>query len=176
MANSDSEHTWRRVTVASDDPDRIAKVSPAIDRLAWILDDAIEIPVIGRRVGLDGIVGLIPGAGQAAGLAASLPVVLAGIFAGVSIPTVVHMMINLAIDAIVGSIPFAGNVFDFVWKSNERNIRLIRSDLVDHERTRRRSIWAIVISLVVLIAAMVAIVVAMFAVAIVCFMALRAIF
>lgn len=148
----DSQSTEpRTLFIRPDDPERAAKISPSIDRLAWVLDDAIEIPVIGRRIGIDGLIGLVPGAGPAAGLAASLPVIMAGIAAGVAVPTLARMVLNVAVDAIVGSVPFLGNVFDFVFKANARNVGLIYDDLNERDATRRKSIEVLVLSALVIV-------------------------
>lgn len=143
--------TPQTLFVRPDDPERAAKIAPAIDRLAWILDDVIEIPIIGRRIGVDALVGMIPGAGATAGLAASLPIIVAGIAAGVAIPTLLRMLVNIALDSIVGAIPFLGTAFDFVWKSNARNMNLIYADLNDREATRRGSLAVLALTSVIVL-------------------------
>jgi len=151
-----SEHRLpiRRIDPA--DPHRAAKVSPRIQQLTWILDDAIRIPGTTKRVGVDGVVGLIPGIGDAAGLAAGMIVVAAGILGGVAVPTILRMLWNVTIDATLGAIPFAGDAFDFVNKTNTRNLNLIHADLADRKRTARRSalvltIWFAGVSAIVVV-------------------------
>lgn len=134
-----SEHRLPVRRIDPDDPHRSAKVSPRIEQLAWILDDAIRIPGTTKRVGVDGVVGLIPGIGDAAGLAAGMIVVGAGILGGVAVPTILRMLWNVTIDATLGTIPFAGDAFDFVNKTNTRNLNLIHADLADRKGTSRRS-------------------------------------
>lgn len=112
-----------------------------VERLAWVLDDAIAIPASGgRRVGVDGFITLVPGIGDAVGVALSMVVVTAGVLAGVSWPTILRMLWNVAFEGVVGLIPFAGVVFDLAYKANDRNVRLIERDLADRKATRRSSI------------------------------------
>lgn len=112
-----------------------------VKRLAWVLDDAIEVPATGgRRVGVDGFLTIIPGVGDAIGVALSMVVVTAGVLAGVSWPTIIRMLLNVAFEGVVGLVPFAGVVFDMAYKANDRNVRLIERDLADRRATRRSSL------------------------------------
>jgi hypothetical protein len=112
-----------------------------VERMAWVLDDAFEIPATGgRRVGVDGFITLIPGIGDAVGIALSMVVVGAGVLAGVSWPTIFRMLLNVAFEGVVSLIPFAGVVFDMAYKANDRNVRLIEADLADRTATRRSSL------------------------------------
>jgi len=134
--------TLRRAGVARidhRDPTRPAVVSPKVAQLAWVLDESIPIPGTKRRVGLDGVIGLVPGFGDVAGLVAGCTIVLAGAAADVSIPTLLRMTWNLILEATIGLIPFAGDAFDFVYKGNTRNLALIHRDLADRKSTGRRS-------------------------------------
>ena len=113
-----------------------------MERLAWLLDESIPLPG-GKRTGIDGVVGLVPVFGDLAGFVAGLVVVGAGALADVSVPTLIRMLWNSMLAAVVGLIPFAGDAFDMMYKANTRNIALINADLADHEGTRRRSMWMI---------------------------------
>ena len=94
---------------------------PVIDMIAHIMDGLIPI---GRwRVGLDSIVGLIPGLGDIVGAAIGMVIVLRAVQAGIPRIAIAHMMTNIAIDTLVGAIPFVGDAFDFVYKSNTKNMR-----------------------------------------------------
>lgn len=119
--------------------------------LAWMLDDSIPIGG-GRHVGLDGVVGFIPGIGDAAGLVASMVVVLAGVGMGVSLPTLTLMLVHVGIDTLVGAVPFLGAVFDLGYKANTRNLSLIERDLADRAGTRRSALKVFVLSAVALFA------------------------
>ena len=112
-----------------------------VERLAWILDSAFRVPgTTDRRVGIDGLLTLVPVVGDAAGVALSMAVVLAGVAAGVSVPTLLRMLINVGIEATIGLIPFAGALFDMVYKANIRNLILMERDLADRRATRRSSL------------------------------------
>lgn len=112
-----------------------------VKRLAWVLDDAIEVPATGgRRVGIDGFLTIIPGIGDAVGIGLSMVVVTAGVLAGVSWPTIIRMLMNVTFEGVVGLVPFAGVVFDMAYKANDRNVGLIERDLADRKATRRSSI------------------------------------
>lgn len=119
--------------------------------LAWTLDDSIPVGG-GRHVGLDGVVGFIPGIGDAAGLVASMVVVLAGVGVGVSLPTLTLMLVHVGIDTVVGMVPFLGAVFDLGYKANTRNLRLIERDLADRAGTRRSALKVFALSAVALFA------------------------
>jgi hypothetical protein len=116
-------------------------------RLAWLLDESIPLPG-GYRIGLDGIVGLIPGVGDAAGLAASSYILLRARRYGVPRVVMARMLGNVLLDFVVGAIPVLGDLFDFGFKANRRNIGLMQQYLVDERGMRRRS-WAKVLVTVV---------------------------
>ena len=109
------------------------------DRLARLLDSAIEVPVIGVRLGIDSLLGLVPGVGDAtSALLGAYPVVLA---LRHRLPgfVVARLLGNIALDAVFGSIPLIGDVFDIGFKSNLRNQRLIERYAHQPARTERSS-------------------------------------
>lgn len=128
------------------------EVPAHVELLAWVLDDWIRIPVVNRRVGIDGAIGMIPVVGDGAGLVTSAIIIVSSVRQGVSVPTVVRMVGNVLFDSMLGVIPFAGDAFDFVWKSNAKNVRLLRADLVEPKRTRRSSLAVIAISVAAVLA------------------------
>ena len=135
-----------------------------VERLAWILDSAFRVPgTTDRRVGIDGLLTLVPVVGDAAGVALSMAVVLAGVAAGVSIPTLLRMLINVGIEATVGLIPFAGAVFDMVYKANIRNLVLMERDLADRRATRRSSLAVLALMVGVALLGLLMVVLAWFA-------------
>ena len=114
-----------------------------VHRLGWWLDESIRLPG-GFRIGLDGIVGLIPGIGDVIGLALSSVIVLDAGRRGVPPSILLRMAANVLIEMVIGSIPLIGDVFDFVWKANTRNLRLLELALDDRASTQRRSrVWSI---------------------------------
>src|SRR5690242_16812485 len=92
--------------------------------LARLLDDAIPLPG-GFRIGLDPIIGLIPGLGDAAGAIIAMFIVVEAASIGVPRSVVLRMGGNVLIDGLIGSIPILGDLFDFAFKANTRNIDLL---------------------------------------------------
>lgn len=95
--------------------------------VSTLLDEAIPVPGTDYRIGLDPILGILPGAGDLVSSAISLYLVLEGINVGVPRSTLVRMLANIAVDAIIGSIPVIGVLFDAVWKANKRNLALLEA-------------------------------------------------
>ncbi len=109
-----------------------------LDHLAGILDDFIRIPGIPVRIGLDAIIGLVPGIGDVISGLASFVIVFSAWQRGLPRITITRMVVNIAIDTLVGSVPIFGDVFDALWKSNRMNYRL----LVRHrEQPYKRHAW-----------------------------------
>ena len=100
-----------------------------LDRLALLLDESIRIPGIGYRIGYDAIIGLIPGIGDVAGLAVGTYVVFEAARFRLPASTILRMITNVALEAVIGLIPLAGDVFDATYKANLRNIRLLHKRL-----------------------------------------------
>lgn len=97
-----------------------------IDRLEQLLEGAIRIPGLGTRIGADALIGLVPGVGDAAMAAMGLYLVWEARNLGASRWVLVRMLGNVGIDALLGSVPVAGDVFDFFFRSNSRNLKLIK--------------------------------------------------
>lgn len=93
--------------------------------LARALDAAVGIPGTSIRIGLDAILGLIPGAGDVAGAALSGYIVLAAVRRGAPPEVIWRMLANVGIDTIIGTVPVVGDVFDVAYKSNIRNVELL---------------------------------------------------
>ena len=94
--------------------------------LAWLLDNSIPIPGTGRRIGLDAVIGLVPGLGDVLSGGLGLIVVLRGVQRGLPSIVVARMLANVALDFVIGAIPVIGDAFDLWYKSNARNIGLLR--------------------------------------------------
>ncbi|MEN8375670.1 MAG: DUF4112 domain-containing protein [Gemmatimonadota bacterium] len=99
--------------------------------LARVLDRAIRVPGTDFRIGLDGLLGLLPGLGDAAGMALSTAIVLAAVRAGAPRGVLSRMLANVALDAALGAVPLLGDAFDFAWKANARNALLLERFLED---------------------------------------------
>lgn len=102
-----------------------------VHRLARILDSVFRIPGTGIRFGLDPIIGLVPGLGDAAGAVLAAWVVLLAARIGAPTAVVLRMLTNVAIDAVAGAIPLLGDLFDLGWKANTKNIALLDRYIAD---------------------------------------------
>src|SRR6478735_10419099 len=108
--------------------DRTAAIA-RVNTVARLLDNAFVIPGLNRRVGLDAVIGLVPGIGDAVSAA------LAGYNKweahrlGLPRWKIARMVGHVAVDTAIGVIPFAGDLFDVFYKSNERNLRIIQEHL-----------------------------------------------
>jgi len=107
--------------------------------VATVLDDAIRIPGTNIRFGLDPVIGLVPGLGDLLGGAASAYIILEAARAGASASILVRMAANVGIDTLIGALPVIGDLFDFAWKSNARNVRLLARHVDAPVETRRAS-------------------------------------
>jgi hypothetical protein len=94
-------------------------------KLANMLDTAVKLPFIPIRIGLDSIVGLIPGAGDALMLFVSLRIVWLGKSLGMPKALIAQMVKNSAIDFGLGFIPFVGDIVDIFYKANQKNVRIM---------------------------------------------------
>jgi hypothetical protein len=106
-----------------DSPERVLR---RLERLARLLDSQFRIPGLGIRFGLDSIIGLAPGIGDAVGLALSGYIVMEAWRLGLPSAIIMRMIANLAVDTAVGSVPVVGDLFDVAWKANRRNLQHIR--------------------------------------------------
>jgi hypothetical protein len=100
-----------------------------LDRLARLLDTAIVVPGTNIRFGADAIIGLMPGIGDTITTALSAWIVYEAHKLGVPRRLLARMIANVALDGVVGAVPLAGDVFDVMWRANQRNIRLLRRHL-----------------------------------------------
>lgn len=91
-------------------------------KLANLLDTAVKLPLIPIRIGLDSIIGLIPGAGDALMLFVSLRIVWLGKSLGMPKALVAQMVKNSAIDFGLGFVPFIGDIVDVFYKANQKNV------------------------------------------------------
>jgi len=108
------------------DKRRQVEIERGLENLAFYLDDLFRIPGTSWRFGLDAIIGLVPSVGDTLTSLASFYILLAGVRYGVPKITLLRMAVNIGIDYLLGTIPIVGDAFDFFWKSNDMNMRLIR--------------------------------------------------
>jgi hypothetical protein len=136
-------------------PDHRSRVE-WLRRVSRLLDSAFEIPGTSYRVGLDPVIGLVPWVGDL--VSPLFTIALLWQAREMALPRVVQlrMVINVAIDALVGAIPVAGDLFDFAWKANDMNMALLER----HAHTARRGsvgdwlfVAGIIVALLVIAAA-----------------------
>jgi hypothetical protein len=137
-----------------------------LQTVAWVLDRSIPI---GRwRIGLDPILGVLPGAGDWIGAVLSLYVVYESARLGAPSRMLARMGGNILVEAIVGMVPVLGDLFDFAWKANTRNLALIERHYRDRipeagEPRSMRQIWLMVALIFVVVLAVVGGIVFLFA-------------
>ena len=103
--------------------------------LTRVMDDAVRVPGTKLGIGLDSIVGfLLPGVGDAMTGVASLALLIVAVRSGVPRVVILRMLMNIAIDALVGAVPFLGDLFDVAWKANRMNLELIEQYEGDPEK------------------------------------------
>jgi hypothetical protein len=103
------------------------------------LDQLFRVPGTRWRFGLDSIIGLVPGAGDIATATVGAYGLVVAFQNGAPASIQIRMLLNLLVDAAVGAIPIAGDLFDFVFKANVRNQRLLTGWLERPHQTRRSS-------------------------------------
>jgi len=103
-----------------------------VEAMEKILERAFVVPGINRPIGIDSIVGLIPVIGDIVTALMGAYIVWEARNLGMSKLQLTRMAANVGIDTALGAIPFAGDVFDFFWRSNSKNLRIIRKHLDKH--------------------------------------------
>lgn len=116
------------------------KNSRFIERLSWLLDESITLPN-GYKIGLDGFIGLVPGVGDFIGGLLSSVIIYKANQLGVPRMVLGRMIINMIIDTVFGAVPVLGDLFDFVWKANKRNVALLNKYQQSPDKTYRTSLW-----------------------------------
>ena len=141
--------------VATLDPARMARLR----RVGWLLDNAIPIPGTRFHLGIDQIIGLVPGVGDLIGGVLSLYIIVEAWRLGVPRGLLARMGWNVAVDTLVGEIPILGDLFDIAFKANIRNLALLDGFVqqpVEVRRTSRRFVGLLVAGLVLLTAGAIA--------------------
>lgn len=95
--------------------------------LSYLLDERFRIPGTRQRIGLDGLLGILPGVGDTVGALLSIYILFEAVQIGVPRSTLLRMIANIALDTVVGAIPVAGDIFDVAWKANKKNVALVNA-------------------------------------------------
>ena len=125
----------------------------ALQRWAGILDAAFRIPGTQIRFGLDALIGLVPGAGDAVAGLFSVAIVLQAARMGLPRVVIARMVLNSLLDLLVGAIPLIGDLFDVAWKANLRNVTLLDRHVREGRPASRADYLFVTLVVAVLLAA-----------------------
>jgi hypothetical protein len=123
---------------------------PLSEYLAWLMDSSIGIGSV--SIGLDGIIGLIPGIGDVATGIVSALIIFRAWLHGVHRAAIFRMMLNVIFDTLLGSIPIVGDFFDFAFKSNIRNMQIYRESMRGTRNPNKD--WAFIVGVVLVLIAL----------------------
>ncbi|ARV59978.1 hypothetical protein BZZ01_16320 [Nostocales cyanobacterium HT-58-2] len=101
-----------------------------IRQLSRLMDTSLRIPGTGFRIGLDPIIGLVPGAGDFISTAFSAYIIFLATRFGIPHQDIRKMIFNVALEAVVGTVPLVGDIFDAFYKSNIRNLAILEQHLM----------------------------------------------
>jgi hypothetical protein len=145
------------------DPDRsVSRLRQWAERLVTLLDDRFRVPGTDFRFGLDPVIGILfPGIGDAVTGAGSVGLMVLALRRGVPGVVLFRMILNISVDVLAGSLPIIGDIFDAAYKSNRRNLELIRQ----HEKPESKpTAWDYAIATLGVIVAVLSIIVPLAAV------------
>ena len=136
------------MTISQEQFARIAKDLPAmgndphavrarVEALEKILERAFVIPGTKIPFGLDSVIGFVPVLGDLVTAGMGAYIVWEGRNLGMSKWQLIRMRVNIGVDTAIGAVPFVGDAFDLVWRSNSRNLRLIKKHLDKHHPATR---------------------------------------
>lgn len=101
------------------------RISPLVRRLVDVMDESFTVPGTRFRFGMDALIGMIPAVGDLLGMLIGSAVFFEAVRLRVPVGVLGHMLLNLWLDSVIGSVPVIGDAFDFVFKANRRNLRLL---------------------------------------------------
>jgi hypothetical protein len=130
-----------------------------LHRVGWLLDNSIPIPGTRFRLGIDELIGLVPGVGDLIGGLLSLYIIVEASRMGVPRGLLARMGWNVAIDTLVGEIPILGDLFDIGFKANLRNLALLDGYVrrpAEVQRASRRFVALLVVGLLLVTAGAIA--------------------
>lgn len=124
-----SARRWDMDLPLGNDPMAIRR---RVEALEFVLERAVHLPGLNRKIGLDAILGLVPVAGDAIAAALGLYLVWEARNLGMSRWQLARMTANVGFDALIGAVPLAGDLFDFLYRSNSRNLKIVLRHLDRH--------------------------------------------
>lgn len=125
-------------------------------RFARLLDSAFAVPGTRYRVGLDPLLGLLPGIGDLVSPLFAIGILWQAHDLGIPRIVQLRMIFNVAIDALLGALPFIGDLFDFVWKANDKNMLLLEHHAAQGRRAAAGD-WLFVAALTLVVVVIAAI-------------------
>lgn len=135
----DHQALENRTAFSGGTPVATVEIDPRMERITALMDRAIRIPGTNLRVGLDPILGLVlPQIGDAIGALISGYLILESVRYGLPKGVIARMIFNLGLDYAMGAIPLIGDLTDFAWKANDKNLKLLKL----HARGEGRSFWS----------------------------------
>jgi hypothetical protein len=127
------------------------EIGPIFKWIALIMDEVIRVPGTKFRFGLDPLLGLIPGIGDASSAVVSGFALLQAVRLGVPKILLARMAVNILVNEVIGVVPVIGDAFSFWFKSNARNYEIIKQHVATPGAVTRRSDWIFVIGVLVLL-------------------------
>jgi len=123
-----------------------------LDALSRLLDTAFSIPGTRYRIGLDALLGLIPGIGDSLGAMLSAYIIVEAARLGAPKRLLARMIGNVMVEVIVGVVPIVGDLFDIAWKANIRNVALLRTyrDALGREERSSRQLLTFFVLIIIL--------------------------
>ena len=129
MASTTDTYGGFRTTANGRSPADVERSIRRAQNIARWMDDRFRIPGTNRRVGLDGVLGMIPGIGDVLTTGVSVMIMKEAWAHGLPKTVIGRMGANLLIDTVVGAVPLVGDLFDFGWKANRKNAELLTRHL-----------------------------------------------
>ena len=120
--------------------------------LSHLLDNAIPIPGLGYRIGLDPILGLLPGGGDLFSGLLSAYIVIEAARLGASAASLTRMVFNILLEVLVGTAPMVGDVFDAAWKANAKNMALLEAHMQNPQPSHRADKLFVILLIIGLLA------------------------
>jgi hypothetical protein len=133
-----SEQINQMLSRMSNDP---ASVRQRVEAMEMLLERSINIPGFGRTIGLDAVIGLVPVVGDIITGIMGCYLIWEARNLGLSKFQMARMAGNIGFDTLLGAVPLVGDAFDFFWRSNTRNLRIIKKHLDKHHPATRIIEW-----------------------------------
>lgn len=149
LCDNSTQHLLRYQHLMEQDTNNISPELKWLDNATQLLDNRFRIPGTDIRFGFDFLIGLMPGIGDIASLSISGLLVTVMARKGASGMVIIKMLWNILIDAIVGTVPVLGDIFDLAYRANRRNLELLQEHYVEGEHDG--SAWPVVIFILLII-------------------------